>query len=250
MRRLRAVVETVQSVLPVDMQQRLQFFKTRSQSPPAARRGPARSTSPPAMPGTELGEISLQEQQSTTAIMRKYERDVSRLDAKVEDLWQRLPKVVELVQPVQDQLFRSEIDTAEGNKVSGRSKLPLLVNMAHEAWNTNFQSFKTDFQGELRRMRSDLEKTIVTKASAGDVAALSAKLDEMIGGGKPSSGSQADTGGDAAGESDKKTSHSAGSVRMPPQERERTRVTQSEGRLPRMTSSNSFVVRQGSNIQS
>eukprot|EP00971_Amphidinium_carterae_P225203 4466820-Amphidinium_carterae.1 len=60
MRRLRAVVETMQSVLPVDMQQRLQFFKTRNRSP-AGRGPPGRSTSPLGKATGELAEISAQD---------------------------------------------------------------------------------------------------------------------------------------------------------------------------------------------
>mmetsp|Transcript_31288 Transcript_31288/g.72972 ORF Transcript_31288/g.72972 Transcript_31288/m.72972 type:complete len:626 (+) Transcript_31288:45-1922(+) len=245
LRRLRAVVESVQSVLPVDMQQRIEFFKQRVDTSPQGRApSPPNDSEWTAILGAsadhhkgERAEILVQEQhRSTSAFMRKCERDVSRLDAKVEDLWTRLPKIAELVQPVQERLFKGEMDAASVNKISGRSQLPVLVSMAQEAWNTSFHAFKGELQSDIRRLRSDLESTINSKASAGDVAALSSKLDAWTTTQGPGGWTKVPGGHHKKGDPERSGT--------PVQDRERMRATQSLGRLPQV-SANSFA-KQGS----
>eukprot|EP00929_Paragymnodinium_shiwhaense_P123139 TRINITY_DN9664_c0_g1_i2.p1 TRINITY_DN9664_c0_g1~~TRINITY_DN9664_c0_g1_i2.p1 ORF type:complete len:599 (-),score=200.63 TRINITY_DN9664_c0_g1_i2:84-1880(-) len=214
-RRLRSMVECMEQALGADVKKTMEFFKHAERIEGGGGRGGGAAAGQTAsQTGSADGgvatvsqlqnELTEQVQQCREIVIRDQEkmfkalgtmqRDSEILDAKMDDMWRRLPKVIALLEPLKidgkpstkapmdaTALSGSVPEGGEGANGDGataadaRAEMQALTNMMRGALQGAFDELRESVQMQVHGMREDFQRT--SEQSKAEMAALTGRLD-------------------------------------------------------------------------
>jgi len=123
------------------------------------------------------------QQQNLFKVVRNQEREVASLDAKVDDLWRRLPKVVALLEPLQVQVDVHHQQIKAGGHIAPTSEAPPTSGSSREEVQALAGAVRAVLQDQFKELRGELERALAQvsadvegKASTQQVESLSSRL--------------------------------------------------------------------------
>jgi len=125
----------------------------------------------------QLEDHSFQ-QRNLFKVVHHLEREVEKLDAKVDELWASLPKAIALLEPLQAQVDAHRqraagAPPAGGRPASARGEVQALAGVVSSVLQDKLKELRIELESVFAQMRDD----VGLKASSQEVASLSSRLD-------------------------------------------------------------------------
>jgi len=167
-RRLRAMVECIEASMPYETRQTMEYLRTGKVQPNENGKSQLNATgqmqSTGTMPHAEATMMAPQqpdiqvsmtrnvdirletenqlerfkqsndkELQSVMKVLKTHERNIGSMDAKILDMWRRLPKVLALLEPLQAQLEMTNSETGALSLIDSTGGTKVDISPKHEA---------------------------------------------------------------------------------------------------------------------
>jgi hypothetical protein len=160
-RRLRSMVECMEAAMPYETRQTLEYLRSGDMSgatssdaaKPDMTRVPAHVSDLDPSRGVEIRQeieqllerfrqANNRDMQNMMKVMKNHERSIEDMDAKLLDLWRRLPKVLALLEPLQAQMEMANsdagmIDSTGGTKIGEFGPSNILSQLPGEGNKTS-----------------------------------------------------------------------------------------------------------------